>query len=631
MRIPLDYYRILCVGVQVSADKLAESYRDRLNQSPSHEFSELALQARRQLLEAAIAELSDPEQRDRYDCRFFQGGLEAIEPSLELEDWQRIGALLILLELGEYDRVSQLAEDLLPDYEASAEVRDQFAQGDIALAIALSQQALGRECRQQGLYEQAALHFGRSQSALADHQRFPELSRTLHQEQGQLRPYRILERLAQPLTAASDRQQGLVLLQAMLDERQGIEGPGDDGSGLTLDNFLLFLQQIRSYLTLAEQQLLFESEARRPSPAASFFACYTLIARGFCDHQPSLIHRASLLLQELKSRMDVHIEQAIASLLLGQPEEAEALLVQSQDEDTLGQIRTLAQGEALIVGLCRFTETWLATKVFPDFRDLKERTAPLQPYFDDPDVQTYLDAIVELPSDLMPTPLPVEPLEVRSSLLAKELPTPATPGVAPPTRRRRRDRSERPARTAKRLPLPWIGLGVVVVLGGGTGVWAWRLRSNSTPPTPPPVVQTLPEAVPAPSPAPVTVALDRAQAETVLQNWLAAKAAALGPQYDRDRLATVLTGEVLQTWQGFSSQQANTQLTSQFDHKLTVDSVQLSDGDQRAVVQAKVDEVEQVYRGDQLLETRRDLGLVIRYQLVRENNIWKIASISLVR
>lgn len=49
------------------------------------------------------------------------------------------------------------------------------------------------------------------------------------------------------------------------------------------------------------------------------------------------------------------------------------------------------------------------------------------------------------------------------------------------------------------------------------------------------------------------------------------------------------------------------------------------------LVQAKVDEVEQVYRGDQLLETRRDLGLVIRYQLVRENNIWKIASISLVR
>lgn len=628
MRIPLDYYRILCVGVQASADKIAESYRDRLNQSPSHEFSELALQARRQLLEAAIAELSDPDQRDRYDRRFFQGGLEAIEPSLELEDWQRIGALLILLELGEYDRVSQLAEELLPDYEASAEVRDQFARGDIALAIALSQQSLGRECRQQGLYEQAAQHFGRSQSALADHQRFPELSRTLHQEQGQLRPYRILERLAQPLTADSDRQQGLLLLQAMLDDRQGIEGPGDDGSGLTLDNFLMFLQQIRGYLTLAEQQLLFESEARRPSPAASFFACYTLIARGFCDHQPSLIHRASLLLHELKSRMDVHIEQAIASLLLGQPEEAEALLVQSQDEETLNQIRALAQGEALIVGLCRFTETWLATKVFPDFRDLKDRPAPLQPYFDDPDVQIYLDAIVELPPDLMPTPLPLEPLEVRSPLVATELPALTNPGAAP-ARRRRRDRPERSSRPTKRLPLPWLGLGIVVVLAGGTGVWAWRSRSK--PPTPPPVVQTPPEAVPAPAPAPIPVALDRDRAQTVLQNWLAAKAAALGPQYDRDRLTTVLTGNVLQTWQGFATQQANTQLTSQFDHKLTVDSVQLSDGDRRAVVQAKVDEVERIYRGDQLLETRRDLGLVIRYQLVRENDVWKIASISLVR
>lgn len=626
MRIPLDYYRILCVGVQASADKIAESYRDRLNQSPSHEFSELALQARRQLLEAAIAELSDPEQRDRYDRRFFRGGLEAIEPSLELEDWQRIGALLILLELGEYDRVSQLAEALLPEYEASSEVRDQFAHSDVALAIALAQQSLGRECRQQNLYELAADHFSRSQAALDHQPRFLELRRSLEQEQAQLRPYRILDRLAQPLTADSDRQQGLLLLQAMLDARLGIEGPGDDGSGLTLDNFLLFLQQIRGYLTLAEQQLLFESEARRPSPAASFFACYALIARGFRDHQPALIHRASLLLRELQARMDVHLEQAIVSLLLGQPEDAETLLVQSQDEETLSQIRTLAQGEALIVGLCRFTENWLATTVFPGFRDLKGSPAPLQPYFDDPDVQTYLDAIVELPPDLVTEPLPAESLEIRTPLVATELPTLSTPAAEPtPARRRRRDRA---GRTTKKLTVRWLSLGAVVLLVGG-GVWAWRSRSNSKPPSPPLVVQQPPAAVPAPRPTPV--ALDRSQAETVLKNWLAAKAAALGASYDRERLSTILTGSALQTWQGFASQQANTQLTSEFDHQVAVESVQLSEGDRRAVVQAKVDEVERVYRGDQLLETRRDLGLVIRYQLVRDNGTWKIASSAVVR
>ncbi|QFZ91247.2 ARC6/PARC6 family protein [Synechococcus elongatus] len=626
MRIPLDYYRILCVGVQASADAIAESYRDRLNQVPSHEFSELALQARRQLLEAAITELSDPEQRDRYDRRFFQGGVEAIEPTLELEDWQRIGALLILLELGEYDRVSQLAEDLLPEYEASTEVRDQFASSDVALAIALSQQALGRECRQQNLYERAAQNFSRSQAAIADHPRFLELSRTLEQEQAQLRPYRILDRLAQSLTADSDRQQGLLLLQAMLDDRQGIEGPGDDGSGLTLDNFLLFLQQIRGYLTLAEQQLLFESEARRPSPAASFFACYALIARGFRDHQPALIHRASLLLRELQSRMDVHLEQAIVSLLLGQPEEAETLLVQSKDEETLSQIRTLAQGEALIVGLCRFTENWLATTVFPGFRDLKGAAAPLQPYFDNPDVQTYLDAIVELPPDLIPEPLPTEPLETRSPLVATELPTLTTPSAAPPARRRRRDRSARPS---QRLPIRWLAIGGVALLVGGS-VWAWRSRSQSPPAQPPQTTQAPPQPAPAPVPTPAPVALDRAQAQTVVQNWLAAKAAALGPQYDRDRLGTVLTGDILRRWQGLAIQQADTQSTSQFDHKVAVESVELSDGDRRATVQAKVDEIELVYRGNRLIDTRQDVGLVIRYQLIRENGVWKISASEVV-
>jgi len=42
---------------------------------------------------------------------------------------------------------------------------------------------------------------------------------------------------------------------------------------LSLDDFLRFIQQLRSYLTAAEQQSLFEAESQRPS-VATYLAVY---------------------------------------------------------------------------------------------------------------------------------------------------------------------------------------------------------------------------------------------------------------------------------------------------------------------------------------------------------------------
>jgi len=65
----------------------------------------------------------------------------------------------------------------------------------------------------------------------------------------------------------------------MLSERGGIDGTEDDQSGLSLDDFLRFIQQPRSYLTAAEQQSLFEAESQRPSAVATYLAVYAPIAR----------------------------------------------------------------------------------------------------------------------------------------------------------------------------------------------------------------------------------------------------------------------------------------------------------------------------------------------------------------
>ena len=164
----------------------------------------------------------------------------------------------------------------------------------------------------------------------------------------------------------------------MLQERGGLDGSQDDGSGLDVNDFLRFIQQLRQYTTAAEQQSLFELEARRPSAVATYLAVYALIGRGFAQRQPGLIYRAKLLLVQLGRRQDVHLEQAVCALLLGQTEQATQALELSQEEEPIRFIQEQSQGSPdLLPGLCLYGERWLQDEVFPHFRDLNNLTASL--------------------------------------------------------------------------------------------------------------------------------------------------------------------------------------------------------------------------------------------------------------
>ena len=212
-----------------------------------------------------------------------------------------------------------------------------------------------------------------------------------------LRPYRVLELLALPEDSTNERRQGLRLLREMLQERGGIDGTGTDQSGLNIDDFLRFIQQLRGYLTAAEQQTLFEEEARRPSAVATYLAVYALLARGFAQREPALIRRAKSMLVRLGVRQDVHLEQGVCALLLGQTEEASRALELSHEVEPIAYIRENSQGSPdLLPGLCLYSERWLQEEVFPHFRDLSQQQVSLKDYFADEQVQAYLE---ELPNE----------------------------------------------------------------------------------------------------------------------------------------------------------------------------------------------------------------------------------------
>lgn len=435
MRIPLDYYRILGLPIQATAEQLQQAHRDRIQQLPRREFSEAAIAARKQLIDQAYRVLSDTAQRQEYDASFLAKSYDLIEagkandaaeeepdhldqrevidpelgvdpytPSIEIEETQFIGALLILLELGEYELVLRLGRPYLSN--GSFNLNDgrfgdpDIVSTDVVLTVALACLELGREQWQQGQYENAAASLENGQELLLREGVFANIRGEMQSDLFKLRPYRILELVSLPDGQEDGRRQGISLLEDMLHDRGGIDGAGDDLSGLGVDDFLRFIQQLRSYLTSTEQQMLFEAEARRPSAVATYLAVYALLARGFAQRQPALIRRAKMMLIRLGSHQDVHLEQAVCSLLLGQTEEASRALELSQEFESLSFIRDHSQGSPdLLPGLCLYSERWFQNEVFPHFRDLHKKQASLTEYFADEEVQLYLE---DLPAEAEP-------------------------------------------------------------------------------------------------------------------------------------------------------------------------------------------------------------------------------------
>ncbi|NEQ99536.1 MAG: DUF4101 domain-containing protein [Cyanothece sp. SIO2G6] len=438
MHIPLDYYRVLGLPIQATSSQLSHAHRDRTLQLPRREFSEWAIAARRQLIDEAYEVLSDPVQRQNYDASFFSkpynmevnpspdipapsvealgsemAGANASEhalssnvesteatpvPRIEIHDHQFIGALLLLYELGEYELALRLGRPYLSSGDQSlgdGQLGDpQIVAADIVLTIALSCLELGREQWQQGQYEAAAESLETGQELLLREGLFASVRGEIQTDLYKLRPYRILELLALPEERKAERYQGLRLLHDILQERGGIDGKGNDQSGLNTDDFLRFIQQLRTYLAVTEQQQVFETEAKRPSAVGTYLTVYTMIAGGFAHRQPALIQSAKQYLSRLGNRQDVRLEQSICALLLGQTEEANYLVEHSHEQETLAYIRKhSADSPDLLPGLCLYTEQWFRSEVFPQFRDLVSEDASLKGYFADASVQAYLEAL----------------------------------------------------------------------------------------------------------------------------------------------------------------------------------------------------------------------------------------------
>jgi len=410
VRVPLDCYRILGLTHLSGIDKIHQAHRDRLLSMPRREYSDAAIASRKRILDKAYEILLEHDQlRGQPSVTNAANGTTTLDepvndrpvvtlpPQIEADEKDFAGLLLILYELGESEKVLFLAKPYYDPEEAEQQSsRISPHDPDLLLSVSLSYLELGREYWKQGEYESAAGSLESAQEILLREGLFLSIRSEIQADLFRLRPYRILELLATPDNHTNEHRKGMSLLQEMLDARRGIDGSGNDYSSLGIDDFLRFIQQLRSYMTVIEQQTLFEDEARRPSSVATYLAVYALIARGFSQRQPALIRRAKGLLVKLSAKQDIYLEKAVCALLLGQTEEASTAIDNSAEEDQIAFIRQNSEGAPdLLPGLCLYSERWLQEEVYPHFRDLMSQIVSLKDYFADEQVQSYLE---ELPN-----------------------------------------------------------------------------------------------------------------------------------------------------------------------------------------------------------------------------------------
>ncbi len=711
MRIPLDYYRILGVPTKATTAQITQAYDDRVAQLPPREHSDFAIQARKNIIEQAFQVLSQVDERNAYDRACQNQADKTQQPdsssriklplqidetsalaktednhtAIAIDPIDFLGSILLLLELGEYELILKSVPPYLNVKSHLVKKGDfgapEIVRSELILCLALTYLELSREQWQQGQYGAAAESGHQGQSLLLDEGLFPSLRGEIQGDLDRLRPYQILELLASDLSEKETRAKGLKFLQTMLDARGGIDGKGDDRSGLSMDDFLRFIQQLRSYLTVSEQQDLFITESKRPSAVATYLAVYALVAEGFSQRQPSQIVQAKTMLLGLAKRRNVSLEQAICALLLGQTEEAAQALELSQDHEALAIIQDHSQDSPdLLPGLCFYCKNWLQDEVFPHFRDLDAESVSLKDYFADPQVQDYLEQLPVESHGAIAVSTSSNPDTSRQSLMAPvanlQVNRPTMPTSTEINNRvsRRNSVSEvtqRPVKRPSRIPplptaLPLnpansspslrskrqgrsfpvkgvlIGLAALVILFGIVKAIAALIGGSSSSPAdalqvsisgePPIPIPSLEESQESTA-TPAAAELDEVVAGQVLEEWFESKAEAFGQEHQIESLQNILAEPLLSTWRNGAQNAKSAGTYRTYEHALKVTEVKFDPAQPTTgSVTAEVTENAKYYLPNGSLNEDRSYNskLQVRYGLIRQNDRWLIKTVQVL-
>ncbi len=385
MELPIDHFRLLGVNASSDRQSVLRTLQHRLDRVPDQGFTQDTLQARGELLEASADLLSDETRRQAYERELtaIADNANGSIAALEIPPSREVGGLLLLMEAGQSQEAFDSASRGLQPPQAPA--LGSSREADLTLLAGLACQSTARDYRDQRRYEAAALTLQQGLQLLQRMGQQAEQRRKLEQDLKELLPYRVLDLISRDLSASSSRQQGIALLEQLVQQRGGLEGHTD----LTFpqSEFQSFFKQIRQFLTAQEQVELFSRWGDRGSATADFLASFALTASGFSQRKPERILEAYERLK-ISGQPGIEVFLSCQQLLLGQVDEAERFF--DEGADAALKQWAMEQGDDPLARLCAYCRDWLTREVLEGFRDI-DVDANLDAWFADRDVQAYID------------------------------------------------------------------------------------------------------------------------------------------------------------------------------------------------------------------------------------------------
>ena len=410
MDLPIDHFRLLGVSPAADAQTVLRTLQLRLDRPPAQTYTEETLRARADLLRSSAEMLSDGNRRPAYEAALTAMGMggEPLMAALELPSSKEVAGLLLLLEAGQPLECFNLARRNLQPPQAPA--LGSGREADLTQLAGQACLAAARDLEDRRHYQSAAQTLEDGLVLLQRMGQRPELRESMRQALEQMAPYRVLDLLSRDASAVKERQDGLALLEELVQRRGGLEGEADPSFNLA--QFEAFFRQIRCFLTLQEQLDLFNRWSKQGSAAAELLATTALTASGFAQRKPDRIAEAR---QRLLAADPAQHQTKLANLhlLLGDVEAARTCFEAGASPD-LRAWADRQSAEDPLGQLCAWCREWLARDVLPGYRDL-EAEPDLEAYFNDRDVRAWVER---------------EDRRVGRSFMAPAAPTP--PQASPP-------------------------------------------------------------------------------------------------------------------------------------------------------------------------------------------------------
>ncbi len=387
MELPLNHFRLIGVSPSATSEEILRAFQLRLDKTPDEGFTYEVLTQRSELLRLTADLLTDPESRREYENLLLNGN-----SGLDFSSNREVAGLILLWESGSPKEAFKITRKALqpPQTPALGSSRE----ADLTLLAALTARDSAIQEQQLRSYSNAADFLHEGIQLLQRMGKLGEIRKELEEDLVALLPYRILDLLSRDLNDQESHKKGLSMLENLIIKRGGLEGNNktEYKDYLNQQEFEVFFQQIKPFLTVQEQIDLFLELQKRGSLEAGFLAFLSLTAIGFSRRKPEKLFEARRILKKLNlSGLDAMPLVGCLDLLLADIDQASARFSSSSDENLRDWLNNYPGNK--LEAICIFCKNWLENDVLVGYRDIDSKEVDLDSWFEDREIQEFIEKL----------------------------------------------------------------------------------------------------------------------------------------------------------------------------------------------------------------------------------------------